>query len=131
MVQINGDALNILNAKIAAAVAIQRESDAKVIAEKDAQIVELEAGYEIQMRNLDAAEKVIADLRTRLEDTGYPLGEIEGLMKVIAALREVLQMGVQLCESGGHGRGDKCPTCHFMREAQKALGTSEQTAGDK
>jgi F420-dependent methylenetetrahydromethanopterin dehydrogenase len=39
------------------------QSDAKVIAEKDAKIVELEAGYEIQMRNLDAAEKAIAALR--------------------------------------------------------------------
>jgi hypothetical protein len=45
---------------------IQHESDAKVIAEKDAKIVELEAGYEIQIRKVDAAEKVIALYRTAM-----------------------------------------------------------------
>lgn len=43
------------------------ESDAKVIAARDAKIVELEAGYEIQMHNLDAAEKVIVALRKAVE----------------------------------------------------------------
>lgn len=37
---------------------------------------------------IESDAKVIADLRARLEDTGYPLGEIDGLMKVIATLRE-------------------------------------------
>ena len=37
-------------------------------------------------------------------------------------LERVLRMGLQLGESGGHGSGNKCPTCHFVREARKALG---------
>lgn len=42
----------------------------------------------------------------------------------IARYREierVLEMGLRLGESGKHGDGDKCPTCHFVREARKAL----------
>jgi hypothetical protein len=39
----------------------------------------------------------------------------------IQILEAALQMGIQLCASGGHGDGEQCPTCHFMREAQKAV----------
>jgi len=51
---------------------------------------------------------------------------IERLEAQNKQLRTALLMGVQLCESGGHGKGDKCPTCHFMREAQKALLSEER-----
>lgn len=37
-------------------------------------------------------------------------------------LRLALEMGLQLGESGKHGDGKNCPTCHFVREARAALG---------
>jgi hypothetical protein len=45
-------------------------------------------------------------------------------------LRSALQMGVQLAESGGHGNGDNCPTCHFMREAKIALASAAEPCYD-
>lgn len=87
-------------------------------------------GFSMSLRSIANHER---DHKGEIELAGIincAADRMESDAKEIAALREVLQMGVQLCESGGHGRGDKCPTCHFMREAQKALGTHEQTAGE-
>jgi hypothetical protein len=64
--------------------------------------------------------KVIADMRRRLEDTAYPLGEIEGLMKEIAALREALERIVELNPAIGHLE------CVQTKIARAALGTYEQ-----
>lgn len=74
--------------------------------------------------------KLVSSLRN--VQTHYEAEVVEGatsyvisLMKEAAAkietLEAALQMGIQLCESGGHGAGEKCPTCHFMREAQRAI----------
>ena len=38
--------------------------------------------------------------------------------------RTALNIGLQLAESGAHGSGPDCPTCHFVREARKAWGLS-------
>lgn len=47
--------------------------------------------------------------------------------QIISALR----MGLQLGESGQHGAGKSCPTCHFVQEARKALGRlGESTPGE-
>lgn len=40
----------------------------------------------------------------------------------IERLRLALEMGLQLGESGKHGDGKNCPTCHFVRAARAALG---------
>lgn len=44
------------------------------------------------------------------------------LNNTIEQLRDALRIGLELGESGGHGTGANCPTCHFVREARKALG---------
>lgn len=55
---------------------------------------------------------------------GYRQAE-EHYKPIVAALR----MGLQLGESGKHGDGERCPTCHFVREARKALaGINKRTA---
>jgi hypothetical protein len=43
-------------------------------------------------------------------------------LRIIDRMRAALKMGIQLCETGGHGDGESCPTCHFMRVAQEAIG---------
>lgn len=55
----------------------------------------------------------------QVQDKDYLAGQV-------VKLRAVLKMGVQLCESGGHGKGEKCPTCHFMRVAQAALANEQK-----
>lgn len=41
---------------------------------------------------------------------------------LIETMRLALQSGIDLAESGGHGSGADCPTCHFVRQAKRALG---------
>ena len=42
--------------------------------------------------------------------------------QAIDRLMLALTQGLQLAESGGHGKGVTCPTCHFVRHARHALG---------
>lgn len=65
-------------------------------------------------------ESAVNDLRVATEQ-GYRAAEVR-YAPVVAALR----MGLQLGESGKHGRGRSCPTCHFVREARKALRTIDK-----
>lgn len=84
--------------------------------------------------------KVIADLRSRLDDAGYPLGEIDGLMKVIAALREALVCAAAMLEESGSGYipGSRSDTewdkdrALVIETVKAALAVAdEQTAGEK
>jgi hypothetical protein len=100
-----GDALDAAN-KI--------ESDAKAIAARDAKIVELEAGYEIQMRNLDAAEKVIAALREALN---------------LFVVHSTYPVSTEINRRGYSWRDERALDYAFD-EAIKALGAIEHTAGE-
>jgi len=48
-------------------------------------------------------------------------GAIDRLKARHDRLEAALRMGLQLGESGKHGDGDTCPTCHFVKETKKAL----------
>lgn len=67
-----------------------------------------------------------AELKASLEHAlgclGTELEEAEKYRAEIERLRLALEMGLQLGESGKHGDGKNCPTCHFVREARAALG---------
>ncbi len=84
----------------------ERQRFSRRLREKDAEIERL-SGLLSEMRTTEAMA-VLQD-------------EKMAMAHEIGRLRTVLKMGVQLCESGGHGKGEQCPTCHFMREAQAAL----------
>jgi hypothetical protein len=58
------------------------------------------------------------ELAAMIMDTDLP----KRLEAENAKLRSALQMGLDLGESDKHGDGPSCPTCHFVREARKALG---------
>jgi hypothetical protein len=49
-------------------------------------------------------------------------GAINRMYERMCKIETALRMGIQLGESGGHGDGESCPTCHFVREARKAIG---------
>src|ERR1700684_4030453 len=50
---------------------------------------------------IESDARVIADLTRRLEDTAYPLGEINDLTKVIAALRKAVAAAIDRFEGCG------------------------------
>jgi hypothetical protein len=56
-------------------------------------------------------------------------GAIDRLYSRCLAVEKALTMGLQLGESGNHGDGDACPTCHFVRVAREALGIAASSAG--
>lgn len=59
-------------------------------------------------------------------------GAIDRLYIRYLAVEKALAMGLQLGESGKHGDGESCPTCHFVRVAREALGIAahKRKAGD-
>lgn len=54
-------------------------------------------------------------------DTETAQGAIDRLYARYRAIEDALRIGLDLGESGKHGEGSNCPTCHFVREARKAL----------
>lgn len=57
-------------------------------------------------------------------DKVFPEAEIARLRAENELLRGALRIGLELGERGNHGERDNCPTCHFVREARKALSFS-------